>query len=53
MVRSLAGIAKLPCPSELRFLARDSNVYWFEGNFQDHEENRKKRLGPPLLRRTS
>jgi len=23
----------------------DSNVYWFEGNFQDYEENRKKRLG--------
>ncbi|MBL0128043.1 MAG: hypothetical protein IPP83_11440 [Flavobacteriales bacterium] len=36
-------------------LAFDShnNVYWFEGNFQDYEENRKKRVGPPLLRRTS
>ena len=20
-------------------------MYWFEGNFQDYEENRKKRLG--------
>jgi hypothetical protein len=20
-------------------------VYWFEGNFSDYEENRKKRLG--------
>ena len=23
----------------------DSKVYWFEGNFTDYEENRKKRLG--------
>ncbi|MFK7952194.1 MAG: energy-dependent translational throttle protein EttA [Ekhidna sp.] len=23
----------------------DSEVYWFEGNFSDYEENRKKRLG--------
>lgn len=23
----------------------DSNVYWFEGNFSDYEENRRKRLG--------
>jgi len=23
----------------------DSQVYWFEGNFSDYEENRKKRLG--------
>ena len=23
----------------------DSNVYWFEGNFSDYEENKKKRLG--------
>ena len=23
----------------------DSQVYWFEGNFTDYEENRKKRLG--------
>lgn len=23
----------------------DSSVYWFEGNFSDYEENRKKRLG--------
>jgi ATPase subunit of ABC transporter with duplicated ATPase domains len=23
----------------------DSQVYWFEGNFSDYEENRRKRLG--------
>ena len=23
----------------------NSQVYWFEGNFSDYEENRKKRLG--------
>jgi energy-dependent translational throttle protein EttA len=23
----------------------NSEVYWFEGNFSDYEENRKKRLG--------
>ena len=23
----------------------DSQVYWFEGNFSEYEENRKKRLG--------
>lgn len=23
----------------------DSNVYWFEGNYSDYEENRRKRLG--------
>jgi ATPase subunit of ABC transporter with duplicated ATPase domains len=23
----------------------DSQAYWFEGNFTDYEENRKKRLG--------
>ena len=27
----------------------DSNVYWFEGNFQDYEENRKKRLGRDIV----
>jgi len=27
----------------------DSNVYWFEGNFQDYEENRKKRLGGDIV----
>ena len=24
-------------------------MYWFEGNFQDYEENRKKRLGRGYL----
>jgi ATPase subunit of ABC transporter with duplicated ATPase domains len=23
----------------------DSNVFWFEGNYSDYVENRKKRLG--------
>jgi len=23
----------------------DSQVYWFEGNYSEYEENRKKRLG--------
>jgi ATPase subunit of ABC transporter with duplicated ATPase domains len=23
----------------------ESNVYWFEGNFSDYEDNKKKRLG--------
>jgi ATPase subunit of ABC transporter with duplicated ATPase domains len=23
----------------------DSQVYWFEGNYSDYEENKKKRLG--------
>lgn len=27
----------------------DSNVYWFEGNFQEYEENRKKRLGGDIV----
>jgi energy-dependent translational throttle protein EttA len=27
----------------------DSQVYWFEGNFQEYEENRKKRLGGDLV----
>lgn len=26
----------------------DSQVYWFEGNFSEYEENRKKRLGTDL-----
>lgn len=26
----------------------DSQVYWFEGNFSDYEENRRKRLGTDL-----
>jgi sulfate-transporting ATPase len=29
----------------------DSQVYWFEGNFSDYEENRKKRLGDTEPRR--
>ncbi len=27
----------------------DSKVVWFEGNFQDYEEDKKKRLGPDAL----
>jgi ATP-binding cassette ChvD family protein len=27
----------------------DSQVYWFEGNFSDYEENRKKRLGEDAI----
>ncbi len=27
----------------------DSKVFWFEGNFQDYEEDKKKRLGPDAL----
>lgn len=27
----------------------DSQVYWFEGNFSDYEENRKKRLGEDVI----
>ncbi|MGY6520415.1 MAG: energy-dependent translational throttle protein EttA [Mongoliitalea sp.] len=29
----------------------DSQVYWFEGNFSDYEENKKKRLGDLTPRR--
>ncbi|MDH5609269.1 MAG: energy-dependent translational throttle protein EttA [Cyclobacteriaceae bacterium] len=29
----------------------NSNVYWFEGNFSDYEENRKKRLGDEAPKR--
>ncbi|GEO21677.1 energy-dependent translational throttle protein EttA [Cyclobacterium qasimii] len=29
----------------------DSNVYWFEGNFSDYEENKKKRLGDVMPKR--
>lgn len=29
----------------------DSQVYWFEGNFTDYEENRKKRLGDATPKR--
>ncbi|WP_154858167.1 energy-dependent translational throttle protein EttA [Cyclobacterium xiamenense] len=29
----------------------DSSVYWFEGNFSDYEENKKKRLGDTMPRR--
>ncbi|WP_114747745.1 energy-dependent translational throttle protein EttA [Pleomorphovibrio marinus] len=29
----------------------DSNVYWFEGNFSDYEENKKKRLGDTTPKR--
>ncbi|MEX2564819.1 MAG: energy-dependent translational throttle protein EttA [Cyclobacteriaceae bacterium] len=29
----------------------DSSVYWFEGNFTDYEENKKKRLGDVTPRR--
>lgn len=29
----------------------DSQVYWFEGNFTDYEENRKKRLGDEAPKR--
>ena len=29
----------------------DSQVYWFEGNFSDYEENKKKRLGDITPRR--
>ena len=31
------------------FFEGHSNVYWFEGNFQDYEENRKKRLGGDIV----
>src|ERR1700751_3897915 len=27
----------------------DSRVVWFEGNFQDHEEDKKRRLGPDAV----
>jgi ATPase subunit of ABC transporter with duplicated ATPase domains len=27
----------------------DSKAFWFEGNFQDYEEDKKKRLGPEAL----
>jgi hypothetical protein len=27
----------------------DSKVVWFEGNFQDYEEDKKKRLGAEAL----
>lgn len=27
----------------------DSQVYWFEGNFSEYEENRKKRLGDDII----
>jgi ATPase subunit of ABC transporter with duplicated ATPase domains len=27
----------------------DSKVVWFEGNFQDYEDDKKKRLGPEAL----
>jgi energy-dependent translational throttle protein EttA len=27
----------------------DSKVVWFEGNFQDYEEDKKKRLGEAAL----
>ncbi|MDE0471308.1 MAG: energy-dependent translational throttle protein EttA [Ekhidna sp.] len=30
----------------------DSQVYWFEGNFTDYQENRKKRLGEEALTKT-
>ena len=30
----------------------DSQVYWFEGNFTDYQENRKKRLGEEVLTKT-
>jgi len=30
----------------------DSKVVWFEGNFQDYEDDKKKRLGPEALRPT-
>ena len=29
----------------------DSQVYWFEGNFSDYEENKKKRLGDVMPKR--
>lgn len=29
----------------------ESNVYWFEGNFSDYEENKKKRLGDLMPKR--
>lgn len=29
----------------------DSSVYWFEGNFSDYEENKKKRLGDLMPKR--
>ncbi|SFO56373.1 ATP-binding cassette protein, ChvD family [Algoriphagus ornithinivorans] len=29
----------------------DSQVYWFEGNFSDYEENKKKRLGDVIPKR--
>ena len=27
----------------------DSNVEWFEGNFEDYEEDKKRRLGPDAV----
>jgi ATPase subunit of ABC transporter with duplicated ATPase domains len=29
----------------------DSQVVWFEGNFSDYEENKKKRLGDVMPKR--
>src|SRR6185503_11311869 len=30
----------------------DSKAFWFEGNFQDYEEDKKKRLGPESVKPT-
>jgi energy-dependent translational throttle protein EttA len=29
----------------MKYPLSNSQVYWFEGNFSDYEENKKKRLG--------
>ena len=56
-IRETVFIAEQAVPPELEwdaddatavhFLAfeGDSQVYWFEGNYTDYEENKKKRLG--------
>ena len=33
------------------YYIRDSNVFYFEGNYAEYEENRKKRLGDNEPRR--
>ena len=43
-----AGCAVVICTHILSFEG-DAHVEWFEGNFEDYEEDKKRRLGPDAL----
>ncbi len=47
----MTGGSWIVSPRIFWHLKGESQVYWFEGNFSDYEENKKKRLGDQAPKR--